>query len=236
LPQAWLIGNHDINYDEVYKTENSEDYVLSADELYAYLTANDINVTMDKDNLSGNYGYIDFNNQRTRVYCLNTSDIYEHYSTDITNGSDAVANCISATQAQWFANTLEELNKKEDSEDWKILLCSHYPLNYVETTKFIIKILENYKLKQDFKVEFPISTLETGEKKEISANFSQGTPATILANVHGHSHNLRTAYISSTGQDTEDAWLLRLCTPCINVGRENECATYADESFAKTYG
>jgi len=56
----------------------------------------------------------------------------------------------------------------------------------------------------------------------VTYDFTSGDRAEIICNFCGHSHNYGYGYMRYSA--SIDPWLLRICTPCINCGRENEHA------------
>jgi hypothetical protein len=215
LPGAWIPGNHEINYSAGRSRTATED------ELYAYVGSNSVGIVRDVDHPEKNYGYIDYPNQRIRMIFLNTADSLTEFTP--VDGEKAKSEWISAVQLQWFASTALDFSSKTDPAKWHIVVCSHHPLNYGEAMKRACAILEAYRDGTSGSITYADGN---GVSHTVTYDFTTGAKAEIICNVHGHSHNFGYKWISSG--NAVDAWLLRICIPCTNVGRENEHATNAD--------
>lgn len=215
-PSAWLMGNHEINYDK------ERDRTTTDDELYSYLGSNSIGFVRDPNYPNRNYGYLDFPNQRIRMICLNTADALAE--NPAVSGAKASSEGMSSTQLQWLADVALDI---PSAGDWGIVICSHHPLTYNDQIKRAMQILEAYKNGTSGKIDYQLN----GKSYSVSYDFASGDKAEIICNIHGHSHNFRHEKIGLT-----EAWLWRFCMPCINVTRENECATSTDTTFAQKWG
>lgn len=215
-PSAWLMGNHEINYGA------ERDRTTTDDELYAYLGSNSIGLVRDPNSPNRNYGYLDFPNQRIRMICLNTADALAE--SPAVSGVKASSEGMSSTQLQWLADVALSI---PNAGEWGIVICSHHPLTYNAQTKRAMQIIEAYRDGTSGKIDYTLNS----KPYSISYDFTSGDKAEIICNIHGHSHNFRHEKIG-----LNDPWLWRFSMPCINVTRENECATSTDTIFAEKWG
>ena len=123
--------------------------------------------------LVGDYGFLDLEEQKLRLIFLNTAD-----NRDREIQSDTGSQGISGEQLQWFANHLD-LSEKNQPEQWKILIFSHHPLDWLgvrEAANCIAAYLEGgaYEV--------------THNGAAISYDYAGKNAAKILGNLHGHTH------------------------------------------------
>ena len=225
---SWLTGNHDINYPA------NRDRIVTADEQYAYIAANAPELVRDPDNLAGNYGYLDFQNQRIRLVCLNTTDVMEEFP-DV-DGADHTSENIGEKQAKWFATKALDFSDKSDASAWGIVILSHHPISIFLNRGFILKLLEAYKNGESGSVtaNFTPYSGYPAVNYTIDYDYTSGDKAQILCNIHGHVHNCGYGYMSSA--DDVTPWMLRLCIPQVCYTRNNEAATSTDTNYAQKYG
>lgn len=210
LPSAWTAGNHEINYG--IGRERS----MTEGEIYAYIGANSKGLTAPDGKC---YGYMDFPIQKIRVIVLNTADTLEEKAqSDTTVKADS--EFVGAEQLQWLASTALDFSDKSDVTEWGIVICSHHPLMYGGDAKVgrALAIMEAYKNGTSGTI-----TYTSDQSHTVTYDFTSGSRAEIICNICGHSHNFGYGYMRYS--TSVDPWLLRLCTPCINCGRENEHAT-----------
>lgn len=191
ITSIWLDGNHDYyEYDEADK-----DYRLTDGEHYALVGANNsYDVEVDADNLTRNYGYIDFKKQRIRLIYLNTTDI---------SGGVYSANYITNIQGQWLINTALDMSSKNDADKWGIVVCSHFPIYSTPFTD-LKTVLSAYKDKT------------SGTNYGISYDFSSST-AELIATFHGHIHNFKVTDVTTNSGNVIKA----ICIPNAAPDREN---------------
>lgn len=162
---------------------------------------------------AGGYFYKDFEEFKLRIICLNTTE------EDNTN-----LDC-SNEQYQWFADSLD-LSSKDNQEDWQILILSHHPLDWYtndagsEYWYRLPKVLYGYK--NGFN-----STTASGYGSAFTPTFdySQGNnKATIIANIHGHIHNLLTheIYLNTGSTSVGTVGVYRMATPEACIDRANQ--------------
>lgn len=201
LSGAWVYGNHDINYSA------ERDRTLTEDELKQYI--------------GDPYAFIDYPDKAVRVIYLNTADGFSEFPP--VEGEKAVCEYVSAKQLTWLASEALDFTDKESPSEWSVILCSHHPVNYGGENKIgrVLRILEAYKNGETGSIEY------TSDVSHVVAyDFANVERAEIVCNIHGHTHN----YVSGYMGYTDDPWLLRVATPNVCVGRENECATNEDLS------
>lgn len=218
--QIWCVGNHEINYGA------GRDRILTPDELYSYVGANSDGVK-PYDDLSRGYGYLDFETQKIRVIYLNTCDTSDRPN---TVGTAAPSEGVSVNQMRWIVDEALNLSGKSEISKWGIIIVSHHPLSYLIETVRIVQILEAYKASKSGSVSWTVN--KTSYSVDYNFTTSQ-EKAEIICSLHGHNHNFGSAKISSSSSVTP--WLWRICVSCVNVGRENECATY-DSDWSRSFG
>ena len=151
------------------------------------------------------YCYRDFDSKKLRVVCLNTAEATEK-------------EYVSDAQKLWFANTLKEVGTKTG---WNVIILSHHPLDWggVCTLSNIVKAYVDG------------TSITIGNN---TVNFSGSNKATILANIHGHTHCFKAAKLNriANGVGTEyNIW--RIATPNMCFARNNE---YGQNGSAEYYG
>ena len=167
-------------------------------------------------NCLGGYFYKDFEAQKLRVICLNTSEL----------GNDSLA--CSAEQYQWFVNSLD-MTSKSDASEWQILILSHIPLDY-------------WAGSDGYKFAYILNAYQNGTSwsdDSVSCDFSSGNNrAKIVGNIHGHTHNLKTdkLYLGNIESSTEQINVWRMATPNACFGAENkEYTGYTEDNpYVKT--
>ena len=207
VPNLRLQGNHDY-------------YPAAPMTVHRYINAFNDGITWGSR--SGGYGYRDFADFKLRIICLNTEEVGA-----VDGGKNGNSIYCSAEQYNWFARALD-LTGKEDASQWRILLLSHQPLDWYEQSgRYIFgQILKNYAA----------GTAWTAAAGDVSCDFRGKNAAKIIANIHGHVHNLLTGYIfCDTGAGTLTS-VKRICTPEACTGRENQYAgNWAEvSSYPKT--
>lgn len=204
IPNFRTPGNHDsLSYS--YKMNGM---FMDNDALFSLIGAYNTGAEYGTD--TGGYCYRDFEDFKTRVILLNTSDtegVTISKNTDITN--------LSATQAQWFAQSLD-LSHKEDAEDWGILILSHMSLDYGCILESAGKILDAYTN--------GTSTTFTLHDQTIRYDYSGKNQAQIIANIHGHNHcfTVDNMYLHKQSGKKYQSEIKRICIPNASFLRSNE--------------
>lgn len=105
IPNFRLVGNHEAHYNGTTKLTNAQ--------IFANRGAFNAGATFDAANRAGGYCFRDFEANKLRVVCLNTSE-----------GDTAGGYTMSAAQKTWLANALNV------PDGWKSLILSHIPLDW----------------------------------------------------------------------------------------------------------
>ena len=147
----------------------------------------------------GGYFYRDFPDYKLRAICLNTTEVERNNIS------------VSTDQYNWFVESLD-LSAKSDASDWGVLLLSHHPLDWPVSNggyRFgpIINAYENGAAWTD---------------GTVSCDFTGRNHATIIANIHGHIHNLLIdkIYVGVAGSSGQTN-VYRMCTPAARVDHVN---------------
>ena len=201
-PNIRIQGNHDY-------------YASNAPIIHRYIQAYSENVVWG--NKLGGYFYKDIDAFKLRIVCVNT-----------TETGNANLSC-TASQYQWFANSLD-LSEKDDVNEWQILILSHHPIDwYTADGRYIFgRIVDVYENGGNW-------TSATGD---VSCNYSGKASAKLIGNIHGHIHNLLTDKIFvDTGLSTRTN-TYRISTPEACVARENQYTApwREDVSYPKARG
>ena len=211
IPLFVCIGNHDSGN---YVTTSNNDDMVPGDWLYDKFTAlssSEYSVFSGQQN--GGYGYRDFQDDKIRVYILNTSEEI------ITGGYSNDRGCSDA-QLAWLADSLLNLNTKDDCADWGFIVICHYPADY-GAARPLSNVLGAYV---------------TGEAITIngrSFNFSGHNNSTFLVQHHGHIHNFLydKLYRGSTPEQY-DGW--RVGIPNSQYNRENYYGTFSGVNYSES--
>ena len=143
---------------------------------------------------NGGYYYRDFNDYKLRVIALNTSE---------AGGGNIYC---STEQYNWFASALD-MSAKEDAAEWQILILSHHPLDWYEGVGDGVyrfgHILEAYVNGKSW------------SGGGISCNYNGKNSARIVANIHGHIHNLKVdkIHVGNPDQTNTVTDVYRMCMP-----------------------
>lgn len=156
---------------------------------------------------SESYFFHDLSQHKTRIIILNTSDT--------ASGNNEG---MSATQLQWFAQSLD-LSEKADAEDWGILILSHMPLDFGSLLNSAGRILDAYLTGTD--VELTI------QEETVSYSFAEKNAAEIIANIHGHTHNFLAdnLYLTMEKDGMYRSVIVRICIPNLNSEDTNQFST-----------
>jgi len=208
IPNFRTVGNHEslvFNY-----TFNGNDY-LDSSELFPLYGAYNRGAVFHEGNKERGYCYRDFDDWKLRVICVNTSDIQDLAISDNTRDI-----YVSATQGQWFAETLD-LSGKDNAAEWSILILSHAPLDWGPACIYLCDILKAY-------IEGTTCNATTHEGITISYDYAGKNAATIIGNCHGHNHNFQVDNLRRyKGNNTTEAInLVRFGIPNACFERTNE--------------
>ena len=209
IPNFRTMGNHD-------NLTFADGVALGCKEMFPLYGAYNAGAVFDINEKVRGYCYRDFEEHRLRVICLNTSD-------------DAYIN-ISGKQLQWFAETLD-LSSKEDGAYWNILILSHLPLDWDSSTIPAANILRAYEIGSN--VSFSKDALT------ISYDYANKNVASIIANIHGHTHGFKVDYLHflNSSNEAQATSLKRVAIPNACFSRTNQYLAQDDEGgFGIEYG
>lgn len=208
IPNLRAVGNHD---SLIYNYSFNENKYITSFELYQLYGAYNSGAVFQSGNQERGYCYRDFEEWKLRVICLNTSDIQ-----DITPSDSARPVAVSATQAKWFAKTLD-MSSKSDASEWSILILSHAPLDWGRACIYLCDILKAY-------LDGTTCNAVTHDGVTITYNYSGKNSATIIGNIHGHNHNYKVDNLRRlvSGTTTEPIDIKRICIPNACFDRSNE--------------
>lgn len=195
-----LIGNHDSGYDGTQ---------LEASYIYPFITAYNSGMTMGDFNRG--YGYHDDESFKLRIIALNTCEYDE-------NTVDYGSFQMSDKQCKWFAAALD-LSAKENAAQWQILILSHHPLDWGDSSTTARNMPVNILIAYGSGGSITIG--------DTVVNYSEKNSAVIIGNIHGHLHN----YLSGTIDGTS---YKRWCCPSVCFDSSNRY--YGVWREATTYG
>lgn len=153
------------------------------------------------------YGYKDVTSKKLRIICLNCVDYLR------ASGGYG----MSYEQKDWLMRSLD-LSGKSDGAQWKILLLSHFPLDFTggdyNTGADLKTILDSYvagttasiTVNSSYALNESPSGYPTYSSGKLVYNYSGKNVAKIIANIHGHVHT--NAYGNMDGSN-----ILRMSTP-----------------------
>lgn len=207
LPQLRAIGADDMLIGSYLY---NSDY-LDLNELYSLVGKWCDNATFNAGDGSASYCYLDFPKEKYRLICLNTSDIKpgSEISTDMSKAK------ISFEQLKWLCEALK-LSDKQDSTGWKILIFSHYPLNYFESFTLLENVIEAYNASSKLELIYDGAN-------DTLCDFTQCT-GKIIAMFNGELHNFKV-------NTFEDTAIPMITIPNVSSSNNNP---YFDEKYTST--
>lgn len=198
------------------RLQGNHDFVAEGSPLaYRYIGAyND--GAVEWGNPLGGYFYKDFETQKLRVICLNTS---EQNNTSVS---------CSVEQYQWFISSID-LSAKEDADKWGILILSHIPLDM-------------WANNGEYRFAYILDAYQNGTSwtdNTVSCDFSGGKNiAKIVCNIHGHCHNFKVdkIHIGDIATSTAKTSVWRMATPnsCFGLENKNYAGYQEDTTYPKT--
>ncbi len=206
LPVLRAVGADDLLSASYYRNGAYFD----CDELYTLIGKWCSKAVFNPEDKTGGYCYMDVEDEKLRVICLNTSDFEKEDA--VKPETDKAF--MSAQQLMWFCTALD-MSSKEDAEGWSTVIVSHYPVNYYSNFAVLRNIVKSY-----IAGAFVDLTDSTGTA--ISYDFSGGkNVAHIIAFFNGALHNFKVNILEGTSIP-----LISIPNAC--VGNENY---YADEKY-----
>ena len=224
--QAWCVGNHD---DAPYQATANR---MTQTQVYAAISRKNL---ASNGYVPGNaaYGYMDFPALRLRLIYLDTHDRRSWGSVQVGSGATCdflnVEN-ISAEQLRYLAEQALDFSDVADPSKWSILVFSHAALNSAGTytdpsgtvhqcnTSNAALVLKAYATKKSGSITHGGST--------VTYNFTEVSPAAVIACIHGHEHRY--------ANETVGGVFLSICCPNILNGRERVSAD--GKTYTKTPG
>ena len=161
----WLRGNHEGSAYN-YSDDAGYEYLVTDDEVYKYVGVKNKDHVINADDRKGMYGYKDYEDLRLRIIYLNTSETFENQTGDAT-----VNVVMTTTQITWMRDVALDFTGKTNVDKWKVLVLSHVPLDWNESTQQAATVLDSYA--------------------------SSGSGAKIIGNIHGHVHNCNVGTIGT---------------------------------------
>jgi 3',5'-cyclic AMP phosphodiesterase CpdA len=208
-PDLRLDGNHDAN---IYNAGIN----LTPDELHRYTSRfNRPGVTVPGTDAERGYFYLDLEEKKTRIICLNTADLK-----DIPPAAPQDGHHVSAAQFNWLVSTLNMAGKT----GWKIIVLSHHPVHWYGSMPNVLSILEAYASGTSGSV--------SADGQTVAFNFSGKNPAKLVLCVNGHTHN----FVHGKRGTNQ---ICQMTTPNACYGRNNEYGNanyYPDADFREKYG
>lgn len=199
IPAMYCVGNHDTG--EYYLRDNAEGSLYGAETIYKYIGGRNADGTTVMGSTKYGYCYRDIASKKIRVINLNT----------VEGETEAgyTGNTFSDAQLLWFAQTLYSIGS---NSDWGIIVVSHYPLDYGDTSRGG-NILYQYV---------------SGGSVTISGqtiNYSNHNHAKFVAQYHGHTHCLKVDKIHRiVNQSGTPFDAYRIATPSGTFYRNNDYA------------
>ena len=180
IPCLRLSGSEDILNKAYYRNGEYLDSLM----LYNLISRWNKDAEYQETEKIRGYCYKDFEKEKIRVICLNTSD-----TKGVNLDPYSETAIMSTAQLKWLCETLD-LSGKSNSSKWRIILLGHHPLNMTDKFTLAKEILEAYVSGSGF-------DLMTSSGESVAYNFSGKNSAKILAQFHGHLHNYKVSFITS---------------------------------------
>ncbi len=188
----WLRGSGDGNADHRLTRAQVFQYISRAQQTLPGYVSNPADPF-------GCYGYMDFENSRIRLVCVNTAD-HDEMGLPADGSLENYPN-ISAAQLQWMADCALDFSAKADPAAWGLVFVSHAPiytgeanygtftdeagLSWMWNAENLEHMVKAYTAKTSF------ITAINGQG--VSKDFSSVTPAQVLCFVNG-GHTLNNRY------------------------------------------
>lgn len=189
--QIWTEGNHETDK-------------LTESQIQALIYSHNKDLVQNSEQWIDGYGYMDFENQKVRVICLNT---------DQATGNDSSG--VSDIQLKWLAETALNMDGKSD---WSIITMGHHPLSFNNVTlmKNCAYVIEAFILGSNL-------SFTTNGGTEINVDYSNKN-CQYVGHFHGHAHAYSVVkmqkYVSSGVYEEFDAW--EICVPNACYERNNQ--------------
>lgn len=229
LPVFICIGNHDAGIYYHDAVDDGDIHTMTGEYLYKNFTSHSASAdTVIGGEEYGGYCYRDFADKKLRVIMLNTSEKLVGAQRD---------SATYGAQRAWLANTLFDLNAKDDAVEWGFIILCHYPADYGATMP-LSELIKAYIEGTSHTITDPNNGgYYVGDRTDETVNFAGKNGAKFIAQFHGHVHNFKTdkLYSYATGSGVQyDAH--RVCIPNAQFDRENYYSTvgsYTDIDFSE---
>lgn len=208
VPQMRLIGPEDLLIGSYYRNGG----YLDLNALFPIVGKWCSDGVFNAEDSTSGYFYKDFDKEKYRVICLNTSDIKpsDAISTNMNTAQ------MSLKQLRWFCQALK-LSDKQDCTDWKILILSHYPINYYSNFSALEEIIKAYVARTELAIIYEGTD-------EIACDFSRCSGGEILAMFCGELHNFKVNILDSGN-------IPMICIPNVSYIKNN---FYSGEEYTSS--
>ena len=192
VPVLMTQGNHDDNSAYLALNNTPEEHITAQD-WYWNVTRNleQYNIVQNKEDLDGNYYYVDYENEKIRMLVVNTNDLPYVLNEDgslkylASNGDFAISN----EQLNWIGNVALDFSEKED---WGLIVVSHVPLHYPDDTE--AQRSRNSEILTDMLEAFMngssyTSPVYTGDfAQSVTVDYAAQGKRDVIACIAGHNH------------------------------------------------
>ena len=201
-----VVGNHDSNIisDALVPLGDKKqrpEWILSQQEIYNILGSHLKDSDVVWGSKEGMYFYKDYNKQKIRVVCLNTTDV--PYDTGIDSNGEyykyvkTTINGIQQEQAQWLADVALKFNKADKSE-WHTIIVFHLGLYTIEqgfdwngiiTNAYALRqIIMNFKNGVNSNVIFNDTIYDGVFNLNVNCQFEEQGEMVLVGTWSGHNH------------------------------------------------
>jgi hypothetical protein len=188
--QIWTEGNHETD-------------MLTVSQIQGLIYSHNKELIQDTSHWVEGYGYIDFENQKVRVICLNTNQ---------ATGNDSSG--VSDAQLKWFAEIALNM---EGKTDWNVITLGHHPISYNNQTLVnnCARTIEAFMNGSNF-------SFTTNGGTSLAIDYSTRS-CRYVGHFHGHAHAFSVVKMQkyNNGEYVElPAW--EICIPNACYERNNQ--------------
>lgn len=203
-------GNHD-------RFGNGEQY-MPDNAIFSFITGYNRQCVMG--DVSGGWGYKDFESHKLRVIVLNTAECEGRGRFSENSGYH-----MSTKQYNWLIDTLD-MSDKADATEWQMLILSHHRPDdwqnyFAESTGhkngyILPHILNAYRTGGSF----VCTEMEDGDV--ITCDFTGKNQAVLIGCIHGHHHSYEygNLHLGNPEVDSDQIEVLAVGTPTLGFGTE----------------
>lgn len=192
VPVLMTQGNHDDNSAYLALNNTPKEHITAQD-WYWNVTRNleQYNIVQNKEDLDGNYYYVDYESEKIRMLVVNTNDLPYVLNDDgslkylASNGDFAISN----EQLNWIGDVALDFSGKED---WSLIVVSHVPLHYPNDTE--AQRSRNSEILTDMLEAFMngssyTSPVYTGDfAQSVTVDYTAQGKRDVIACIAGHNH------------------------------------------------